>query len=188
MKKTSILLAALAATVAIFAPSALFAATVELTVDSDTTLSAALAAAGQTLSDGDTLVKKGLGKLTSDIVFADGFKLAVTNQEGVLEITAPGQLGCTNQITVVDGATLLLTVPKAEDSNNPPVMLKNRTIQLSGTGATGYKGATSRKVVIPPGRWLGDDGTEVEGPAEITVNAPLSRIPHFKRINKGGKQ
>lgn len=50
------------------------------------------------------------------------------------------------------------------------------------------KGAASRKVVIPPGRWLGDDGTEVEGPAEITVDAPLSRIPHFKRINKGGKQ
>lgn len=162
------------------------AATVELTIDADTTLSAALEAAGQTLSDGDTLVKKGLGKLTSDQVFADGFKLAVTIKEGVLEITAPGQLGCTNQITVVDGATLLLTVPKAEDSNNPPVMLKNRTIQLSGTGATGYKGATSRKVVIPPGRWLGDDGTEVEGPAEITVNAPLSRLPHFKRIISNG--
>ena len=50
------------------------------------------------------------------------------------------------------------------------------------------KGAKTRKVVIPPGRWRGDDGTEAEGPAEITVNAPLSRIPHFKRINKGGKQ
>jgi alpha-glucosidase len=47
------------------------------------------------------------------------------------------------------------------------------------------KGATSRKVVIPPGRWRADDGTEAEGPAEITVNAPLSRLPHFKRIIKG---
>lgn len=137
MKKTSILLAALAATAAIFAPSALLAATVELTVDSDTTLSAALAAAGQTLSDGDTLVKKGLGKLTSDQVFADGFKLAVTIKEGVLEITAPGQLGWTNQITVEDGATLLVTVSATGD----PVMLKSRTIKLYGTGAAGYKGA-----------------------------------------------
>ena len=137
MKKTSILLAALAATAAIFAPSALLAATVELTVDTDTTLSAALVATGQTLSDGDTLVKKGLGKLTSDQVFADGFKLAVTIKEGVLEITAPGQLGFTNQITVEDGATLLVTVSTTGD----PVMLKSRTIKLSGTGAEGYKGA-----------------------------------------------
>ena len=124
---------------AIFAFAALFAqaATVELTVDSDTTLSAALTAAGAALNDGDTLVKKGLGKLTSDQVFADGFKLAVTVSEGVLEITAPGQLGFTNQITVEDGATLLVYIPETGD----PVMLKSRTIKLSGTGAEGYKGA-----------------------------------------------
>ena len=54
---------------ALLAPCALFAGTVELTVDADTTLSAALAAEGKTLSSGDTLVKKGLGKLTSDQVF-----------------------------------------------------------------------------------------------------------------------
>ena len=131
---------------ALSAVAALFveAATVELTVDTDTTLSAALAAAGQTLSDGDTLVKKGLGKLTSDQVFTDGFKLTVTVSEGVLEITAPGQLGFTNQITVEDGATLLVTVSTADD----PVMLKSRTIKLYGTGAAGYKGA----IVLAGGR------------------------------------
>ena len=122
---------------ALLAPCALFAGTVELTVDADTTLSAALAAEGKTLSSGDTLVKKGLGKLTSDQVFADDFKLAVTVSEGVLEITAPGQLGFTNQIIVEDGATLLVTVSTTDD----PVMLKSRTIKLSGTGAEGYKGA-----------------------------------------------
>ena len=47
------------------------------------------------------------------------------------------------------------------------------------------KGAKMRKVIIPPGRWRGDDGTEVEGPAEIDVKTPLSRLPHFKKINKG---
>ena len=121
---------------ALLAPCALFAKTVTLTVDSDTTLSAALTAADTTLSSGDTLVKKGLGKLTSDQEFADGFKLAVTISEGVLEITAPGQLGFTNQITVEDGATLLVTTPA-----DGVTMLKSRTIKLSGTGAEGYKGA-----------------------------------------------
>jgi len=119
----------------LLAPCALFAKTVTLTVDSDTTLSAALTAADTTLESGDTLVKKGLGKLTSDQVFADDFKLAVTVSEGVLEITAPGQFGFDNAITVENGATLLLTSSASKN------MLKSRTIKLSGTGAAGYKGA-----------------------------------------------
>ena len=49
------------------------------------------------------------------------------------------------------------------------------------------KGAKVRQVVVPPGRWRGDDGIEVEGPAEIVVETPLARLPHFKRITKGGK-
>ena len=126
------ILLVLSVTAALFAE----AATVELTVDSDTTLSAALTSAGETLNDGDTLVKKGLGKLTSDQVFADGFKLSVTVSEGVLEITAPGQLGFTNQIIVEDGATLLLS-----STANNVVLLTSRTIKLSGNGALGYKGA-----------------------------------------------
>ena len=44
------------------------------------------------------------------------------------------------------------------------------------------KGAVSRKVVIPPGKWVADDGQTVEGPAEIEVKAPLSRLPHFLRV------
>ena len=119
----------------LLAPCALFAKTVTLTVDSDTTLSAALTAADTTLESGDTLVKKGLGELTSDQVFADDFKLAVTVSEGVLEITAPGQFGFDNAITVENGATLLLTSSASKN------MLKSRTIKLSGTGAAGYKGA-----------------------------------------------
>ena len=42
------------------------------------------------------------------------------------------------------------------------------------------KGATSRKVLVPPGRWRADDGSEVLGPCEITVAAPLSRLPYFE--------
>ena len=45
------------------------------------------------------------------------------------------------------------------------------------------KGVSSRKVVLPPGRWLADDGSEVLGPCEITVTTPLSRLPHFLTVS-----
>ena len=45
------------------------------------------------------------------------------------------------------------------------------------------KGATSRKVLVPPGRWSADDGQEVVGPCEVVVSTPLTRIPHFLRTN-----
>ena len=41
------------------------------------------------------------------------------------------------------------------------------------------KGATSRKVVLPPGKWSADDGQVYDGPATIEVSAPLSRLPYF---------
>ena len=41
------------------------------------------------------------------------------------------------------------------------------------------KGAKERTVVLPPGRWLADDGVEVVGPCKTVVSAPLSRLPHF---------
>ena len=44
------------------------------------------------------------------------------------------------------------------------------------------KGATSRKVVIPPGTWKADDGTSVTGPATVEVATPLARLPHFMRV------
>jgi len=43
------------------------------------------------------------------------------------------------------------------------------------------KGATSRTVLIPPGKWTADDGRGYEGPCQVTVEAPLSRLPHFLR-------
>ncbi|MCQ2390255.1 MAG: alpha/beta fold hydrolase [Kiritimatiellae bacterium] len=42
------------------------------------------------------------------------------------------------------------------------------------------KGATSRKVVLPPGKWRADDGQSFTGPCEITVAAPLARLPYFE--------
>ncbi len=44
------------------------------------------------------------------------------------------------------------------------------------------KGVRTRAIVIPPGRWQADDGSIVVGPSKIEVTAPLSRLPHFRRI------
>ena len=44
------------------------------------------------------------------------------------------------------------------------------------------KGAADRRVVFPPGMWLGDDGSSVEGPCEQIVAAPLSRLPWYQKV------
>jgi alpha-glucosidase len=43
------------------------------------------------------------------------------------------------------------------------------------------KGQRQRTVVIPAGRWTDDAGLTREGPAEVTVEAPMSRLPYFRR-------
>ncbi len=43
------------------------------------------------------------------------------------------------------------------------------------------KGATSREVTLPPGRWRDANGKVHEGPARITVPAPLECLPYFER-------
>lgn len=45
------------------------------------------------------------------------------------------------------------------------------------------KGQTQRIVRFPDGRWQGDDGSIVQGPCEIEVEAPLSRLPWYTLIN-----
>lgn len=45
------------------------------------------------------------------------------------------------------------------------------------------KGAKERKVIIPPGKWEADDGAIYEGPCEIIVSTPISRLPYFERIS-----
>ncbi|WP_331765898.1 hypothetical protein [Embleya sp. NBC_00896] len=43
------------------------------------------------------------------------------------------------------------------------------------------KEAVTREAVIPPGTWQADDGAGYSGPAIVTVDAPLSRLPCFRR-------
>jgi len=44
------------------------------------------------------------------------------------------------------------------------------------------KGARSRTVRFPAGKWLGDDGNVVDGPCELTVDAPISRLPWYRKV------
>lgn len=46
-------------------------------------------------------------------------------------------------------------------------------------------GARRRTVRFPAGAWLGDDGVVVAGPATKEIEAPLDRLPRFRR--QGGK-
>jgi len=44
------------------------------------------------------------------------------------------------------------------------------------------KGARSRDVLLPPGRWRDDLGHEHSGERVVVVNAPLERLPRFERV------
>jgi alpha-glucosidase len=44
------------------------------------------------------------------------------------------------------------------------------------------KGAHRRRLTVPPGRWKGDDGSEVSGPAIVEIEAPLERLPFYERV------
>lgn len=43
------------------------------------------------------------------------------------------------------------------------------------------KDARSRKVIFPPGTWIGDDGSQVDGPVSLEIQVPLSRLPWYRR-------
>ena len=46
------------------------------------------------------------------------------------------------------------------------------------------KGAVRRDIVFPPGRWIGDDGSAVDGPCRLNVSVPLERLPWYRRQTK----
>lgn len=45
-----------------------------------------------------------------------------------------------------------------------------------------HKGERSREVVFPEGKWKGDDGSVVTGPAKLKIEVPLERLPWYRRI------
>ena len=50
------------------------------------------------------------------------------------------------------------------------------------------KGAASRTVNLPAGRWIADDGTAYDGPCRLTVATPLTRLPYFERNGQSSSQ
>ena len=44
----------------------------------------------------------------------------------------------------------------------------------------GTEAGRARSVVFPPGRWLGDDGSTIEGPVTREIQVPLDRLPYFR--------
>lgn len=44
------------------------------------------------------------------------------------------------------------------------------------------KGARSRKVVLPKGKWKADDGKTYRGGKTIEISVPLDRLPYFKKV------
>jgi alpha-glucosidase (family GH31 glycosyl hydrolase) len=45
------------------------------------------------------------------------------------------------------------------------------------------KGQTRRLIRFPAGCWQGDDGSRVDGPCEVEVEAPISRVPWYTRVS-----
>jgi len=43
------------------------------------------------------------------------------------------------------------------------------------------KGARSRSVVLPKGKWIADDGKTVKGGKTIQIDVPLERLPYFRK-------
>lgn len=41
--------------------------------------------------------------------------------------------------------------------------------------------ARSRRIVFPPGEWASEEGERFRGPCEVLVDAPLGRLPWFRR-------
>ena len=44
------------------------------------------------------------------------------------------------------------------------------------------KGARKRMIQFPPGRWKGDDGSLVKGSCELEVDAPIHRLPWYRKV------
>lgn len=44
------------------------------------------------------------------------------------------------------------------------------------------RGATTRRVLLPPGRWMAADGAGVTGPSEIELPVTLASLPWWRRV------
>ena len=93
-------------------------------------LAEALSAAGLTLEAGDTLVKKGPGRLVGSSAYK-ALNVNLRIVEGVFEGNTPEQFFASGVIAVRDGATLDLR----NTGNNSVSVMTNRSLYLAGAGS-----------------------------------------------------
>jgi alpha-glucosidase (family GH31 glycosyl hydrolase) len=67
---------------------------------------------------------------------------------------------------------------KGYDEIKDQFMLGNR-IMVAPVVA---KGQWSREVVFPEGKWQGDDGSIVTGPAKLEIKVPVARLPWYRKV------
>ena len=159
MKKTSILLAALAATAAIFAPSALLAAATYETTDNDTVLVVTVGT-GETESLDTTqvtsgitnIVKRGAGTLVGAAIsdYEGDFDI----EKGVWQCKVNGDFGKTSTsassgtVHVRDGASI-----DCAPTITYPGIMNGKTVHLYGAAADGASGkiflSTDKSLVSP---------------------------------------
>jgi hypothetical protein len=180
MKKTSILLAALAATAAIFAPSALLAAATYET-DNDTVLVVTVDT-GETntldttqVTSGITnIVKRGAGTLVGAAIsdYEGDFDI----EKGVYRCVNAGDFGktstsaSTGTVHVRDGASI-----ECVSTATNPGMLEGKTVHLYGAAADG----TSGKIFLSTATTLGWKGLGTKVTVVLHDNAIFSSAKRF---------
>lgn len=181
MKKTSILLAALAATAAIFAPSALLAAATYGTTDNDTVLVVTVDT-GETNTLDTTqvtfgitnIVKHGAGTLVGAAIsdYEGDFDI----EEGVWQCKVAGDFGKTSTsesagtVHVRDGASIECVSTAAN-----PGMLEGKTVHLYGAAADG----TSGKIVLSASTTMGWKGFGTKMTVVLHDDATFSSAKRF---------
>ena len=48
-------------------------------------------------------------------------------------------------------------------------------------------GATTRRVVLPPGRWSAPDGSTLDGPADVDIPVELDSLPFWRLADRRGR-
>ena len=93
---------------------------------------------------------------------------------------------------------IIAEVKKAEETGEPIIRLMEYNYPDSGYAKISdqfmlgedlivapvlNQGETTKKVVLPEGKWKDANGTEYEGNQEITVDAPIDTLPIFEKVN-----
>lgn len=160
------------------------APTLEITVaDGETTLDDWLAANGKTLDGVQTLVKKGVGRLSSTNDISATFGGDIVIEAGVFSASRPGALGAdTGAVYVKDGAQYL--VDPADGYENATFLLDGKPLVVAGRGPDNG-GAIRHMSKYYVTRALGD--VHLTDDALLVIAGRTGDIRHSQTISCYGK-